>query len=467
MISLVTTFFLVFLALLAASHALLLGLALVEVLRRRATRMPELDETVMQDGSAPPITVLAPVYNAAAGVVEEVRNLLSLAYPNLQVLVINDGSRDRTMEILTEEFHLQHLDLVIRTEVPHGQIRATFTSTTDPRLMVIDKVRGGRADALNAGLAASRTPLVCVVDSDMVLDRRALLRMVEPFVYEAREVLAVTGTIRPINGSWVQDGTLRGQLVPDGLLPRFQIIDYLRGLLFTRLGMRFLGGNLSAAGTFGLHAREALVDVGGFSLDDWGTDSDLLVRIHRRARDAGRDYAVIHIPDPVCYTDAPETLADLAEQRERWQHTLGSALWRNRRMFLNPRYGRVGLLAFPFHMVFDVLGPLVEVLAFAWFAVALALGNVELRNAVLFVGLSFVFWFVLSLQSMILDDLTGQGVRGVGRRLAMLVTALLETLMFRPLVNLFRVRGSLATLSQRGRSSFRYRPGFNRRPEIL
>ena len=240
--------------------------------------------------------------------------------------------------------------------------------------MVVDKERGGKADALNVGINACRTPLLCCVDSDTLIDRHALLRLLEALIYDNRNAVAVGGTVRLANGCRVQDGLVKQVGQPRSWLARFQVVEYLRAFLYGRMGLNRWGGNLIISGAFGMFYKETLVDVGGFKRDTVGEDMEIIVNIHRRMREKKERYRVVQMPEPVCYTEAPENLRTLASQRDRWQRGLFDTLLRHRRMLFNPRYGFVGMFAFPFYVIFELLGPLVELAGYAWFVLMLMTG---------------------------------------------------------------------------------------------
>jgi cellulose synthase/poly-beta-1,6-N-acetylglucosamine synthase-like glycosyltransferase len=352
--------FLLFFLAMNSTYSLLIALSVIEVVQRKATRMLEIDRFLMTETSAPPISILTPAYNEEAGIVDSVLAFLSLEYPNLQVIVINDGSKDKTLEKLKDRFDLEPVNLVIRNQIKTKPVRAAYQSLKDPRLIVVDKENGGKAEALNVGLNVCRTPLVCCVDADSLIDRHALLRMVEPYLYDESHVIGVGGTVHLANGCLVKEGKVQKAELPASWIARFQVLEYLRAFLFGRMGFNRLGGNLIISGAFGLFLRDAIIQAGGYTRDTVGEDMEIVVRLHKAMREARKKYRIIYIPDPVCYTEAPETFAILRKQRDRWQRGLIETLERHKDMFFNPRFGRVGFIVFPFFVFFEFLGPLIE-----------------------------------------------------------------------------------------------------------
>ena len=434
-------FFIAFFAALNGTYCVLMALALYDIIQRRATRLPEMDPMVLAETWSPPISILAPAYNEAATIVDSVRSFLQIEYPQLQVIVINDGSKDDTLERLQRNFDLKPIPLVVRNQIDAKAVRTIYQSGKDSRLLVVDKENGGKADALNVGLNVSRTPLVCCLDSDTVVDRRALLRMVEPFLYDERQVAAVGGTVRVANGCRVKDGLVQEVGLPRSWLARFQAVEYIRGFVFGRVGFNRIGGNLIISGAFGLFSRDALVEAGGYRHDTVGEDMEIIVRLHHGLRLAKRPYRIVHLPDPRSYTEVPESLRGLSRQRDRWQRGLADALMHHRVMFLNPRYGAVGMVVFPIFVFFELLGPVFELAGYGWFVVALVQGYTDPAVNVLFFLVAFFLGFLLSLQALVMDELEGGFYQTVRQRAVLVLFALVENFGYRQLTLFFRLRG--------------------------
>jgi len=438
--------FVIFFLVLNGTYAVLVALAFVDAVQRRARRMPEFDLEVLGDQGTPPVTLLAPAFNEELTIVSAVRSFLQLEYPALRVIVINDGSRDRTMERLVKAFALEPFELLRRGELLSRPVRACYQSRNHPNLWVIDKLNGGKADALNAGFDYARTPLVCSLDADTIVERRALLRMVEPFLYGDGEVAAVGGTVRVVNGCRVRDGLVVGVELPGSWLARFQIVEYLRAFGSGRMGFNRLGGNLIISGAFGMFRRDAVVGIGGYRTDTVGEDIDLVVRLHRARERGGPRWEVVHIPDPVSFTEVPETLAVLGGQRDRWQRGLADVLSSNLDLLFNRSFGSLGLLVVPIYFFIELLGAVVELAGYGWFLFALQTGSIEPALALLYFVVAFLLGFLISMQCMILDDLQTGFFRGVRQRAVLTVVAMLENFGFRQLLLLYRVRGMLRFL---------------------
>jgi cellulose synthase/poly-beta-1,6-N-acetylglucosamine synthase-like glycosyltransferase len=397
-------------------------------------------ERLLGSRVTPRISVLAPAYNEATTVAESVRALLTLRYPNLEVVLVNDGSPDDTLGILEREFDLAPVHPVFRRQVDSKPVRGLYRSRVKPELVVVDKENGGKADALNAGLNVASGDLMCAIDADTLIEADALLRMVRPFL-ESEDVVAAGGTIRVANGSTVRAGRVVAPAAPRGLLAGVQAVEYLRAFLFGRLGWNRLGGNLIISGAFGLFRRDAMIAAGGYVHDTVGEDMELVANLRRRGLEHGTASEVRFVPDPVAWTEVPESLRVLGRQRDRWQRGLTDVLWRHRRMIGNPRYGALGLVVMPYFVVVELLGPVVEALGLLTLAVGLPLGVVGGRFALLFFLAAYGYGLVLSMATLLLEDFGARRNERLSDRLIMLPWVVVESLGYRQLTVLWRLRG--------------------------
>jgi len=356
---------------------------------------------------APPIAIIAPAHNEETSIRVAVRNLLELDYPELEVIVVNDGSQDRTLEELREEFRLRPVRAVYVPEAQSAPVRGLYRSDADPRLRVIDKEPGGsKADAVNAGLNAVNSPYVCVVDADSVLERDALLRIMIPILADPKRVVAVGGIIRVLNGSEIQGGTLRRVRLPRKSIEVIQVIEYLRAFLIGREA--WAQGNMLTiiSGAFGLFRTDLVRAVGGYRSRAIGEDFDLVARLHRHLLENGADYHIRFVPDPMCWTEVPSDLKSLGRQRARWQKGLLDVLWPNRDMLFRPRYGRIGSFAFPYLWLFELFAPVVETVGIATIILAACLGVLSREFFLQFLIFGYAFATVISIGSVLQEEIT-------------------------------------------------------------
>ena len=356
-------------------------------------------------GFEPQISVLVPAYNEEATIAASVRSLLQLSYSEFEIIVINDGAKDRTLEVLIKEFGLVPFPEAYDQRLPAKPIRTIYYSPDHRNLRVIDKENGGKADALNAGINLSRSPLFCGIDADSVLQRDSLRMVVQPFLDDPRTV-ACGGTVRISNGCVITKGFLTKVGLPTNILALFQIVEYLRAFLFGRLGWSPMNAMLIISGAFGLFHKDTVISVGGYLHDTIGEDMELVVRIHRQMRLSGKPYRITFTPEPVCWTEAPEDFRTLKNQRIRWQRGLCESLTKNIDLLFHPRGGAVGWLAFPFMALFEWFGPAIEVIGYVFVTVGFIAGFISFQSwlALCIVGISL--GVLLSVSALFLEEIS-------------------------------------------------------------
>lgn len=418
-------------------------------LRRYSARLKSLDvEELITSGDAPPITLITPAFNEEATCVDSVRALLTLRYPAYDVVVVNDGSRDDTVGRLRAAFGMEPAERLPMAQLPTAAVRGVYRSRTHANLWLIDKENGGKADALNAGLNYSRAPLFCALDADTLLEPDALIRVVRPFL-ENRHTIAAGGIVRIVNGSTIRQGRVQDVRLPRNLLAQIQVLEYLRAFLSGRVAWSHFRAMLIISGAFGLFRRSLVIDAGGFSTTTVGEDMELVVRLHRYAHEHRIPHDMRFVPDPVAWTECPETLRVLGRQRDRWQRGLAQSLLRHQRMLLNPRYGRVGMVAYPYFFFLEMLGPLLEASGYLGFVVLLALGRVSTTFALAFFCVAFLLGLTISIASVGLEELTFRRYRRTGDLARLFLLAVVENFGYRQISTYWRVRGML-TLRRQG-----------------
>jgi cellulose synthase/poly-beta-1,6-N-acetylglucosamine synthase-like glycosyltransferase len=411
---------------------------------------------------APPVAVLAPAFNEEVTIVESVRSLLALQYPDFEVIVVNDGSNDATLDRLIGHFGLSPVDRYHDLVVEHRPIRGIYASPRIPRLLVIDKENGGKSDALNAGINLARAPIFCSIDADSLLESDALLRAVRPFVEEPVLTIAVGGTIRIANGSRIDAGRVIDVRLPRRFLPLVQIVEYLRAFLMARLALGQMQALMVISGAFGMFRRDRAVEVGGYSHGTVGEDMELVVKLHRHMRDRRIPYRVEFIPEPVCWTEAPDSLTILGRQRARWQRGSLETFFRHRDMVLNPRYGRIGMIGFGQVLIVDVLGPIIEVLGYLLVPLLWALGLLSIDYLLAFIAITFTLGIFVSVATLILEEIQLRRFPKARDLAVLTLVAVFENFGYRQLSNLWRMRGWWQFLRRQQGWGTMTRTGFQR-----
>ena len=356
---------------------------------------------------APPITIIVPAHNEESSIRVAVRNLLDLDYPELEVIVVNDGSADRTLDEMREEFRLRPVRSVYVASLKSAPVRGLYRSGADARLLVIDKEPvGSKADAINAALNAATSPYVCIVDADSVLERDALLRIMVPVLADPKRVVAVGGIIRVLNGSEIAKGTLRRARLPRKSIEIIQVIEYLRAFLIGREAWSQGNMLMIISGAFGVFRTDLVRAVGGYRPNTIGEDFDLVARLHKHLLEKRAEYRVHFVPDPMCWTEVPSDLQSLGRQRARWQKGLLDVLWLTRGMLFRPRYGRIGFFALPYLWLFECAAPVIEILGIVAIILAAALGVLSRTFFLQFLLFGYAFATVISIGSVLQEEIT-------------------------------------------------------------
>ena len=400
----------------------------------------------------PPVSIIVPAYNEERTIVSSVRSLLRLGYPDFEIVVVNDGSTDGTLDAVVRAFGMAEFPEAYRRRLKTAPVHKIYASPDFPRVRLIDKQNGGKADALNAGINCARFPLFCVVDADCILQQDSLARVVQPFLEDSTTV-AAGGVIRVVNGCQVKDGFLTNVDLSRKMLPLVQTVEYLRAFLFGRLGWSPMNALLIISGAFGVFYKERVIAAGGYQGDTVGEDMELVVRLHRQLRQEQRPYRITFVPDPICWTEAPEDFRSLRHQRMRWQQGLAESLVPNWRMMFQRRGGAVGWLAFPFMLFFECVGPLIEVLGYASMIILGLAGQLSPEAFGVFLFASVGLGVLLSTNALVLEELSFHLYPRPSQQLKLFLVAIFENFGYRQLTSLWRFMGLVRWLSGlRGRS---------------
>jgi cellulose synthase/poly-beta-1,6-N-acetylglucosamine synthase-like glycosyltransferase len=387
----------------------------------------------------PGISIISPAHNEELSIVQSTRSMLQLEYPDHEVIVVNDGSTDRTMEFLIKEFHLYKSTRQPLHDFVTGRVNAVYESQ-NLKLLVIDKENGGKSDSLNAAVNYASTPLIAAVDADSLLESNSLLLVVRPFL-EDETTIAVGGIIRVVNGCKVEHGAVTKVGAPRSFLARFQAVEYLRAFLGGRVALSYMNSLLLISGAFGLFRLENVIEAGGFELGSLAEDMELVIRLHRISREKKRDYKIVFVPTPVCWTEVPESRKNLRVQRIRWQRGGMETMWKHRSMMFNPKFGLVGLFGMPYILLIEILGPLSEVTGLFITAIGLLFGFISTTSALLFFIGSVLFGTMISVSAVLLEEFTTRRYAHPMDLASLILAAFVENLGYRQITALWRFQG--------------------------
>ncbi len=397
---------------------------------------------------SPRISIIAPAYNESKTIIDNVRTLLSLYYNNFEVIIVNDGSTDDTFAKIRESYDLVRVNYYFDYRIPCERIKGVYKSKNPSfnRLTVIDKNNGGKADSLNAGINISRSSLFVAIDADSIIEADSILKLIKPFLEEKdSKVIGTGGVIRIVNSCDIEKGFIRKIHLPVKFLPRLQVLEYTRAFLLGRMAWSHLDGLMLISGAMGMFERETAIKAGGYSIHTVGEDMELVLRMRRYMAEKELAYEVTYIPDPLCWTEVPSDLRSMRRQRTRWTRGLIESLWTHRRMLFHRKYGRLGMLGYPYWLFFEWAAPLIAFLGFVYTTFLVLAGRLNWPFFLLLFAFVYTFAVSLSTWAVLFEEIT---FHKYGRKrdvLKLLSTALLEP-FFYPVHTYFAVRGNIEFL---------------------
>lgn len=396
-----------------------------------------------------PISVLVPAYNEEVGIVASVQSLLTLNYPQYEVIVINDGSEDETSERMMKAFNMKPITQATREHFETKEVTAAYQSDIHDHLYMIEKENGGKGDALNVGINFSTYPYFASIDADSILEKDALLKTIKPIIDSNGQVTATGGTVRIANGCEIEHSEVRTISLPKKPLEIMQIIEYFRGFLIGRLGFSRTNMLLIVSGAFGVFEKGRVVRVGGYDSRTVGEDMELIVRIHRSIKDEKSDQRIEYIQDPVCWTEAPSTFKSLKAQRIRWQRGLAETVWRHKGMMFNPKYKRVGLFSLPYYTFVELLSAIAEFLGYFIIILGLVFAFIDPAIAGVMFAVTILYASLLSSLSVMLEEWTYHKYQDVKSLPILFLYALTEAFWYRPLTVSFRIVGLFSAFKRK------------------
>jgi cellulose synthase/poly-beta-1,6-N-acetylglucosamine synthase-like glycosyltransferase len=402
---------------------------------------------ILSSTISPSISIIAPAYNESLNIIENVRSLLSSHYVNYDVIIVNDGSKDDSLEKLIAAYDLVKDNFIINQQIPTKPMRAGVFKSTNPafeKLTVVDKENGGKADALNMGLNISNNQYVACIDVDCLLLENALQKMVKPFLEVTEEkVIATGGVIRIANSCVIKNGKLLDVNFPKKWIEKAQILEYLRAFLLGRMAWSRLNGLLVISGAFGLFDKKIAIEVGGYDTNTVGEDMEIIVRMRRHMEEINQKYKVAYIPDPLCWTEAPDNYKTFISQRNRWTRGTIETLRKHRKIGFNPKYKSLGMLSYPYWLFFERLAPVIEVIGIVYFAILLALNEVRWDYAIAFIVLAYFFTVLFSIVAIFSEELTYHQYKKKGTGFKLLMISLLEPFVLHPFILYAAIRGNM------------------------
>lgn len=428
------------------------------------------DNILKESPFAPGISVIAPAYNEEKTIIANVNSMLTLDYPLYEVVIVNDGSKDRTLELLIEEFELVETPFAYIEKIKTKPFKRILKSTNPQydKLTVVDKENGGtKADASNAGINASVFPYFLCTDVDCILSRDALLKMIQPVLNSSVQVIAVGATMRMANSCEVNSGGVITRVrPPKGFFPCFQEIEYLRAYLISKMGWSFLNAQPNVSGGLGLFDKSVVIEAGGYDPISHAEDMDMLLRMVAYMRDFNKKYRVVQIPVTTCWTEGPPNLSVLNKQRTRWARGLMQIFIVHRKFLLNRKYGRMGLLTMPYIFLFEFLAPIIEFAGWIILLYFLFTKQVNFETAYILLGYVYLVAVSTSAIAIAYDVAIAKLYRRFREYLKLVFFSLFEIVLYHPFIVFFSLKGYIDFLfKQNFEWGAMKRQGFDQRKE--
>ncbi|WP_185897184.1 glycosyltransferase family 2 protein [Paenibacillus zeisoli] len=395
----------------------------------------------------PAVSLLVPAYNEEVTVIENVKCLLTLNYPNYEVIVINDGSKDDTLGVLVKEFGLEKIpNPEMRNAIDCQAITGVYHNPQYPHLYVIDKPNGGKADSLNAGINLSHYPLISSIDADSLLEKDALIRMARQYMENPEETVAIGGDVRIANGCLIENGQVKDFSLPNKMWPMFQAIEYLKAFLGGRIGWSSINGLIIVSGAFGLFRKDYVIAVGGYRGGYPGEDMNIIIKLHRYMLENKLKYRIAFCPEAVCWTQAPDTYHILSNQRKRWGRGNLKNMIENYDMAFNPRYKVMGLLTMPYNIIFEALNPYFKLTGLVALAGYVALDMTQWKILLVFGLINFLSGYLFSIGALLLEELAFKRFTKISDLLKMLFYGAFKFFGYSQLGTLWRIQGHIQYL---------------------
>lgn len=429
---------------LIVSYVLLMWLAEISILRNRKRNLKSYSKELLKNSPyTPGVSIVAPAFNEGLTIVNNVNSLLAQDYPIFEVIIVNDGSKDDTLEKLIKNFDLVEVPYAYVPQLKTKPYRRLFKSTRPEfaRLKVVDKENGGtKADAINAGLNVVSYPYFINTDVDCILDKDAIFNCVIPLITQDN-VVAVSGSMALSNGCIIKDGKLVEAFPPHKLLPLFQTLEYMRSFLIGKLGWSAINAMPNISGGFGLFRTDIVIAAGGYSSESMAEDMDMMIRVAAYCCEAKIEYKVIQIPFTCCWTEAPASLKILSRQRIRWGRGLLETYYEHRRFIGNRKYKRLGLITMPYLVIFELIAPIIEFFGFFTILYLIFTNSINWLSAVIMFLAIYIFCLLLSIVIIFYDYTLGGSYKKLSSYLWILMAAALEPFIYHPLVVFYSLRG--------------------------
>lgn len=416
-----------------------------------AKKGPDTEKIIRESPFIPGISIIAPAFNEEKSIINNVISMLTVNYPTFEVVIVNDGSKDDTLQLLIDNFEMVETTYAYVEKIKTKPFKRVFKSTNPEysRLIVVDKENGGtKADASNAGVNVAKYPYFICTDVDCVLDREALSKMIMPIISSQTRVIAVGATMRMVNSCKVENGVMVETRLPTRIFPLYQEIEYLRSYLIGKLGFSVINAVHNVSGGLGLFDKEIAVGAGGYDPLSHAEDMDMTTRMVAYMINYQKPYKIDQVPDTCCWTEGPPSFRVLNRQRTRWARGLFQIFSLHRNYLFNRKFKKMGLISFPYIFLFEFLAPIIELLGYLFTIYLVIVGGINWNTAFLMLGLVYLFGISLSLTTLLYERLLEHRFKN-SEYLRLILFCLIEPIIYHPLIVFFNIRGYIDYLTKR------------------
>jgi len=410
-------------------------------------------DLLLKSKLTPGVSVIAPAFNESITIIQNVHSLLNLNYPKYEVIIINDGSTDDSLEKMITEFELIEIDFAYNERLKTKPVKRIFRSSNPSynKLTVVDKENGkAKADASNAGINVCSFDYFVCTDVDSILDRDTIMKLIKPIMDDnQKRVIATGATLRMANSCVVEQGFMQRVVVPKQLLPRFQEIEYIRSFVMGKMGWSAINCVPNVSGGLGLFDKEISIQAGGYDPQSFGEDMEMVIRMMTYCINYKIPYAIRYIPITLCWTEGPVSLKVYGRQRSRWARGLAQLMYAHRKTLFNPSYGRLGMIVMPYNLVFELLAPLVEALGLIYYTVIIILDHINWPYAIILLIFVYSYAIMISTLSVLWDQITYHTYKTWREIATLCLTAFFEMIIYHPLIVFYSLKGYWNFLANR------------------
>ncbi|RKR08431.1 cellulose synthase/poly-beta-1,6-N-acetylglucosamine synthase-like glycosyltransferase [Flavobacterium sp. 90] len=402
------------------------------------------EEVLIRSNHILGVSIVAPAFNEGVNIVYNVKSLLSLTYPKFEIIIVNDGSSDNTLEKLITEFDLVKIDFYYQEKIVTQPVRGHYKSTNPvySRLLIVDKINGkSKADASNAGINSSQYPLFLCTDVDCILKSNTILKLAKPFMENETRVIATGAGIRISNSCDIKEGFLYKVHYPKEWYPRFQELEYVRSFLFGRMAWSQINGLLLVSGGLGMFDKDIVIKAGGYWHQSLGEDMELITRMRKYMHDTKENFLIKYIPESLCWTEVPSTREIFLRQRIRWARGLVQTLYLHRKMFLNPKYGRTAFVVLPFFFSFEFLVPIIEFTGIITLIASFVFGIINFQFLFLISFLVYLFYLSITIISILIDEILYKSYASYKELITLIGMAIIEPFVYHPITIYASLKG--------------------------